>query len=200
MENTMYLDLITAQSEIEKVSKDGTNPFFKSEYTTLNATIGACKEVLNKNRFAILQPIESDVDGVYVCTTLIHISGEKLVSRMRIIPTKVNDPQAQGSAITYARRYALKSMLCMSDKDDDGELGMARLTSPTIPPSATNAPSSPSATHATIDRSNEPFQEEVFCKVCNDLMDFKQGTTKAGKSYKGYFCKTDKNHEPLWIK
>ena len=32
-----------------------------------------------------------------------------------------NDPQAQGSAITYARRYGLMSLLCLSAEDDDGE-------------------------------------------------------------------------------
>lgn len=116
-----YEDLLKAQQEIEKVDKDAVNPFFKSDYTTLNATIQACKSALNKNNIIVLQPIESDENGVYVSTTLIHTSGESLTSKMTIREAKNNDPQAQGSAITYARRYSLKSMLCMSDEDDDGE-------------------------------------------------------------------------------
>ena len=119
--NEIYKDLLKAQTEIEGVGKDGTNPFFKSDYTSLNSTIFACKKILNDNNIIVLQPIESDENGVYVCTTLIHTSGEKITSKMTIREAKSNDPQAQGSAITYARRYSLKSLLCMSDKDDDGE-------------------------------------------------------------------------------
>lgn len=116
-----FKDLLKAQTQIEGVDKDGKNPFFKSDYTTLNATIESCKKILNDNNIIVLQPIQSDENGVYVCTTLIHNSGEKLESKMHIREAKSNDPQAQGSAITYARRYSLKSMLCMSDADDDGE-------------------------------------------------------------------------------
>ncbi len=120
-DNSMYEDLLKAQMEIEGVEKDGKNPFFKSDYTSLNATIFACKQVLNKHNFLVLQPIQSDQNGVYVCTSLIHTSGGQIDSKMTIREAKSNDPQAQGSAITYARRYSLKSFLCMSDNDDDAE-------------------------------------------------------------------------------
>jgi hypothetical protein len=133
-DNTFYQDLLSAQKEIESVDKDGNNPFFKSTYTTLNATIQACKEILNKHNIIVLQPIESDENGVYVCTKLIHTSGDKLESRMLIEKAKSHDPQAQGSAITYARRYSLKSLLTMSDSDDDAEKAMARpVQSPPTP-------------------------------------------------------------------
>lgn len=126
-ENSFLYDLLQAQKEIEGVDKDGKNPFFKSEYTTLNATILACKEILNKHNIVLLQPIVSNDHGVYVATTIFHVpTGEKIESNMRIEPAKINDPQAQGSAITYARRYSLKSFLCMSDDDDDGERATAR--------------------------------------------------------------------------
>lgn len=117
----MYEDLLKAQKEIEPATKDETNPFFKNDFTSLNSTILACKQVLNNNNLIVLQPIDSDEHGVYVCTTLLHTSGEKITSKMHIRESKANDPQAQGSAITYARRYSLKAMLCMSDQDDDGE-------------------------------------------------------------------------------
>lgn len=113
--------LLAAQKEIESVDKDGKNPFFKSDYTTLNAAILACKSILNKHEIVVLQPITSDENGVYVATTLLHTSGEQIGSKHRIREAKDNDPQSQGSAITYARRYSLMSLLCMSSADDDGE-------------------------------------------------------------------------------
>lgn len=115
----MYLDLLKVQQEIESVSKDATNPFFKSGYATLGATIEACKEILNSHNFIVLQPLQSDADGVYVCTTLIHTTGGKIESKMRINQKEQNNPQAQGSAISYARRYSLQSILCMMTTDDD---------------------------------------------------------------------------------
>ena len=130
----MLQDLLKVQKTIEAIEKDGTNPFFKSGYATLNATIESCKKILNDNNFICLQPLQSDVDGVYVCTTLIHTSGDKIESRMRIESKADNDPQAQGSAITYARRYSLQSLLLMSAVDDDGE----KATNHTEPINTTN--------------------------------------------------------------
>ena len=147
---TLIDDLIKAQSQIEAVTKDGINPFFKSHYATLNATISACKDILNANGFAVIQPITSDAGGVYVCTTLIHTSGGQIESRMRIKLAKENDPQSQGSAITYARRYSLQSLLLMSAEDDDGEKAVKRSTpsktyggtTPTRPTSSKDTPAS----------------------------------------------------------
>lgn len=116
----MYLDLLKVQQEIESVDKDGKNQYFNSNYATLGATIDACKEILNKHNFIVLQPLQSDADGVYICTTLIHTTGGKIESKMRINQKEQNNPQAQGSAITYARRYSLQSILCMNAEDDDG--------------------------------------------------------------------------------
>lgn len=127
----MYLDLLKVQQEIESVSKDATNPFFKSGYATLGATIEACKTILNSHNFIVLQPLQSDADGVYVCTTLIHTSGGKIESKMRINQKEQNNPQAQGSAISYARRYSLQSILCMmTTDDDDGNIATGKSSGP----------------------------------------------------------------------
>ena len=123
---TIYTALLEAQKEIRDVVKDAKNPFFKSDYTTLDNVLKETKTVLNKHSLILLQPIESDENGVYVCTTVIHApTGGEITSRHRISMPK-NDPQAQGSAITYARRYSLKSLLALSDDDDDGEKAMKR--------------------------------------------------------------------------
>jgi hypothetical protein len=55
-----------------------------------------------------------------------HTSGEWLKGRLPLLPVKA-DPQAQGSAITYARRYSLSAIvgLC-TEEDDDAEQAMDR--------------------------------------------------------------------------
>jgi hypothetical protein len=50
-----------------------------------------------------------------------HSSGEKLESLTEIIYNKQNDAQAQGSGISYARRYSLQSFVCVGADDDDGQ-------------------------------------------------------------------------------
>lgn len=82
----------------------------------------ACKEALNENGISVLQPVVNDV----VETILLHESGEWISSTTKIIAKTENDPQAQGSAITYARRYGLQSMVFIPAEDDDGEGAMSR--------------------------------------------------------------------------
>ncbi len=123
--------LLQAQKEMMGASKDAKNPFFKSKYATLNSVWAAAKEPLHNNGIVCLQPIDL-LDGQQVVkTVLIHESGESIESNCPIICAKQNDPQAMGSAITYARRYSLASILgMMTDEDDDGEKAMARKTEP----------------------------------------------------------------------
>ena len=51
---------------------------------------------------------------------MLHETGESIESFTEIIYSKVNDAQAQGSGITYARRYGLQSFVCVGAEDDDG--------------------------------------------------------------------------------
>lgn len=118
--------LLKAQRIIGAAKKDSVNPFFKAKYADLGSVMEVCKDPLNENGIAILQPIVSNGVGVYVLTTLLHESGEFISSQLRIAAKNEHDPQAQGSAITYARRYALQSMLSIPVEDDDGEGAMKR--------------------------------------------------------------------------
>lgn len=113
--------LLKAQSEMSNPKKGATNPFFKSKYADLNAIREAVIPILNSNGISVLQPIVH-VDGKnFVKTILLHESGELLESLTEIIYNKVNDAQAQGSGISYARRYSLQSFVCVGADDDDGQ-------------------------------------------------------------------------------
>lgn len=112
--------LVKAQSEMSNPKKGNTNPFFKSKYADLNAVREAVIPILNDNGISVLQPLVH-VDGKnFVNTILLHESGELMESFTEIIYNKQNDAQAQGSGITYARRYGLQSFVCVGADDDDG--------------------------------------------------------------------------------
>ena len=113
--------LLKAQSEMSNPKKGATNPFFKSKYANLNAIREAVIPILNTNGISVLQPIVH-VDGKnFVKTILLHESGELMESLTEIIYNKQNDAQAQGSGISYARRYSLQSFVCVGADDDDGQ-------------------------------------------------------------------------------
>jgi len=113
--------LVKAQSEMSNPTKGNTNPFFKSKYADLNAVREAVIPVLNANGISVLQPIKH-IDGKnFVVTILLHESGEMMESFTEIVYNKQNDAQAQGSGITYARRYGLQSFVCVGADDDDGD-------------------------------------------------------------------------------
>lgn len=128
--------LLKAQKEIGAATKGATNPFFHSTYADLGSVMEACKVKLNENGITVLQPVGTDEGGVFVETVLLHESGEFIADRMRISVKQANDPQAQGSAITYARRYGLQSMVFIPSEDDDAEKATSHPEAPTAPTNA----------------------------------------------------------------
>jgi hypothetical protein len=98
------------------VSKDATNPHFRSKFTSLDHIIETIRIPLASCGLAFAQ----FPDGDGLTTILMHTSGEWLKSTANLKLAK-EDPQGQGSAYTYGRRYALSAMLGLAaDEDDDG--------------------------------------------------------------------------------
>lgn len=112
--------LIKAQSEMADAKKNAKNPFLKNSYADLNAIREAVIPVLNENKIAVLQPMIEINGDMYIKTLLLHESGESIESITKIVVSKQNDAQSQGSGITYARRYGLQSLLNVGAVDDDG--------------------------------------------------------------------------------
>ncbi len=117
--------LAKAQSEMGNAHKGASNPFFKSKYADLNSIREAIMPSLNANGITVLQPTITIESTNYVETILLHTSGEWISGITQIIFGKANDAQAQGSGISYARRYGLQSMICIGADDDDANLAVA---------------------------------------------------------------------------
>lgn len=111
--------LSKAQGAMSGALKDSTNPFFKSRYADLESVWSACRKALADNELSVIQTTDYDA-GVRVITTLVHSSGEWIRGTLPIM-AKDETPQGIGSAITYARRYALAAIVGVYQTDDDAE-------------------------------------------------------------------------------
>lgn len=118
--NELAWALAKAQAKIEGAAKSSTNPHFKSKYADLAEVWSACRPALTENGISIVQSPEYVQGGVIVTTMLMHSTGQWLSSQLFMPVKQADNAQAVGSAITYARRYALASMVGIAPEDDDG--------------------------------------------------------------------------------
>lgn len=118
--------MVAASAEIEGAAKSANNSHFKSKYATLESVIDATRDALAKNELCVIQAPGVMTGNLLTMTTrLMHSSGEWIEAEYQI-PLAKADPQASGSAITYARRYALMALLNVPAVDDDAEAAQGR--------------------------------------------------------------------------
>jgi len=111
--------LAKAQGEMKPAVMNQKNPFFKNNYADLQSVWDSIRGPFAKNGLSVVQTVGIDEKGMVLETSILHSSGQWISSALRLTPVK-QDPQGVGSAITYARRYALSAIagVC-SDEDDD---------------------------------------------------------------------------------
>jgi hypothetical protein len=114
--------LAAAIEEMADPVKNASNPHFKNKYADLAQVIECAESALAKHKLIVTETLELlDGGGQALRTRVWHTpSGEWLDSVVRLLVEKMQ-MQPLGSAITYARRYARKSLFGMVDVDDDGQ-------------------------------------------------------------------------------
>lgn len=121
--NSLYEALAETQNNIEQPKKDASNPMFKSSYVTLDAVINAIVKARKASgaKFFFTNVVQ---DGIMFTRIIgygetLDLSGSKVADDLGNRGT--NSAQAEGSALTYARRYSLSMAFGIaSDVDDDG--------------------------------------------------------------------------------
>jgi len=118
--------ILAIQTSIGKLTKDKTNPFFKSSYFDINQIIEQLLPLLEKYNIVVTQPL-TNLDGKPAILTSLHDGehGSTIISSVVPLPD-LQDPQKMGSAITYYRRYALQSLFLLQADDDDGNKGAGK--------------------------------------------------------------------------
>lgn len=171
--------LVAFHKEVGKVKKDSTNPFFHSKYASLSNILDAIEEPLGNSGLSILQ-LPSGDDSL--TTMLIHQSGEFISSESAIHAKSHNDPQAVGSAITYARRYAISALLALNEDDDDAESTRKPVAIKQVP-------------LAPREQEQNPFDETAPAGNVREvtITDIQEGTTAKGQP----FMKVQTNIGPM---
>ena len=113
--------MIQVQKKLRPAVKDNYNGFTQSRYATLNSVMEACGETLIDAGIWVTQyPVPVDGDGkLGLVTKLVHAESGEWQESLIVMPLAKNDPQAYGSALTYARRYGLSSIVGLVTEDDD---------------------------------------------------------------------------------
>lgn len=152
--------LAAAQGALKNPPKNKINPHFKSAYVDLSDGLTTVRECFSKHGLVFIQGT-SLMDGVIVLNTRIaHKSGQWIESDYPV--GGFGKPQEMGSAMTYARRYALFSMVGVAGEDDDD--GNAAQAADATPVKAKAAPKQ-------MEPGMQPKDSEEFFKIAKQAMD-----------------------------
>ena len=120
---SLHRRLLSFHMEVGKVRKDATNPHFRSKYADINAVLSVIMPVLTSHGIILTQSPKVLDSGSFMLITRLCSADDKddfiESDTPLLLPDKTN-PQKYGSALTYARRYALMCMLDLESVDDDG--------------------------------------------------------------------------------
>lgn len=118
----LFIGLVKLRQAIKQPPKDAKNPFFKSNYVTLEGVQKAIDEAKEGTGIDYSQFVETSPDGRTGVSTMVYSDkGEYIITDPLYLQPVKNDPQGNGSVVTYSRRYQLSTLFGISsDIDDDG--------------------------------------------------------------------------------
>jgi len=151
---SLHSAMALAFGEIESATKTANNPHFKSRYADITAVIDAIKPALIKHGLFFTQRPQMASGGVCIETVVGHAGGEEMSLGVLFVPANKNDAQAFGSALTYARRYALVTAFGVPTEDDDGNAASKS-------PPANDAPPKKESAHSALKTAVRGFVREM---------------------------------------
>ena len=121
---SIYKKLNEFSQKVGAVRKNANNPFHKSKYATIESVIDTISDPLKECGLGYFQCVEDR----FLVTTIYSIDEDGTITSKVPLLLQKEDMQQLGSAITYARRYALVSMFGLEQEDDDGNYASGRST------------------------------------------------------------------------
>lgn len=153
---------------------------FGYNYASLAQFTGTVRAVFAKHDLVVFQPLTMDNGKQVIRTVIYHTSCDEPIveSVVELAPyADLDDPidvktgrakktlhngQKHGAAITYARKYALQSILCISPDESELDLDSPKLAVQSAPaPQAPQAPQATQAPQAPVD----PIRQKAITEL-----------------------------------
>lgn len=170
-------ELITALSKAQGSMKPAVfnkvNPHYKSKYADFASCMDACRNPLAENGIVVTQYCELLNDKLNLVTMLAHTSGQWMTSYFPVF-TANNNMQSLGSAISYAKRYALTAALGIvadEEVDDDAEAADGR----------NNPPQEYKKTQAPVKQKVQAVPQRISSEQVNALKSLEEKLDKECK-------------------
>jgi hypothetical protein len=96
-------------------AKNGERTF---RYASLASGLDIVRKCLGQHEIAVIQTTAVDQGQITLTTLLVHASGEWVSSLWPVCPAGEPSAQVKGAALTYARRYALFTLVGIAGEDD----------------------------------------------------------------------------------
>ncbi|MGQ3671829.1 ERF family protein [Xanthobacter sp. TB0136] len=118
--NEIAAALAAAQGEFKAVAKDKTAKAgaYSYKYSDIADVLAMALPVLSKHKLALVQATDMDGGAILLRTRLAHASGQWVESVYPVCDVRAGDHQKMGGALTYARRYAVSSLLGIASEED----------------------------------------------------------------------------------
>ncbi|WP_407179677.1 ERF family protein [Bradyrhizobium sp. STM 3562] len=116
--------LAKAQAELSNPEKtlSATIPARNGErtfrYASLASGLDLIRKCLGRHEIAVMQTTAVEQGQITLTTLLVHASGEWVSSLWPVCPAAEPSAQVKGAALTYARRYALFTLVGIAGEDD----------------------------------------------------------------------------------
>lgn len=119
--NELAKAMKSAQEKVNSVKKNLINEYKGYHYASLSVVMEECKKALADSELWLTQfTLSAESGSIHLVTRVYHIPSTQWQESHLIMPAPRTDPQGYGSALTYARRYALQVVMGMVCEDDDG--------------------------------------------------------------------------------
>lgn len=185
--------LATARVEMKAAKYNQINPHFGKQYADLSSVHEATTAALSKHGLAVAQTARMTERGMLMVTTLMHKSGQWIESEWPL-PSLFDQPQKLASAVTYARRYSLSSILSIaSEADDDANVAsepVAETRAPSPPVQAMQQP-------APVSTKEPAWGEEEVAAFITAAYDTFLPLATTEREVKAWWTQNKKNAERL---
>jgi hypothetical protein len=205
--NELAAALAKAQGAMENAKLNKANPYFKSKYADLASVIDAIKKPLADNGLGYMQitVIRGTLEQpeFVLHTILLHSSGQSIRSEYPL-PMMPDKPQVMGSAITYARRYALAALCGVAaEEDDDANAAQAASGSKKPPkpaPDIIETPHDPKTGEIIEPPKSAPKPTPVVAADAIDVQDMAREAAMRGRAILNHFYGSRNTEEKDRIK